>query len=514
MTIVEERQAHRERAARVVGLYEKLLVLRLVHLAQSLGSEVPERPERARFVDRWSSLERMNPEGLQRAARDPHLTAWVATGEELIRNGIYQRYPDAHPKRHLDGFGRLLLSWAQQLPDGSHGQVELAGQPAVDLMFGDVVLLGPFRDAHRTLSWRTRGGVLRVGWSDAEPIVEASLGAADAVELARDDWQCFRKPRGATIPIDVWTWPRLDNDRPPVDPDGLRDALEQAWAGVPSALQPLIHSTCRAVTAGASGGRWIAGLLSLREGATPGSRELLELACFDLVSRLVYIQSASEALDLPKPVLVELARRMAARWLGEDAEAGFDPETKGRWGALLSALRETGAGRTLFEEIDEVGAAVQLSDAPPVPPAPDAPHLLLPLSDAAAAQMPQRLQLKKTRERGASNVNDFTALNGLSYLSEPALREVLEQALGAAGESEGAAYLAAAAAYVLGEFPLCVQTLARCIRFDPDVEEYWHLLAFALRFLKRYGEFDRILFDGDRSADLLERLEPALASTS
>ena len=512
MTVVEDRQAHLERAARVVGLYEKLLVLRLAHLAQSLGSEVSERPERARFVDRWSSLERMNPEGLHRAARDPHLTAWVATGEELIRNGIYQRYPDAHPKRHLDSFGRLVLSWAQQLPDGSNGQVELAGQPIVDLMFGDMVLLGPLRDAHRTLSWRTRGGVLRVGWSDAEPIVEASLVEADEVELARGEWQCFRKPRGGTIPIDVWTWPRLDNDRPPMDPGVLRDALDQAWAGIPSALQPLIGSMCRAVTAGASGGRWIAGLLSLREGATPGSREFLELACFDLVSRLVYIKSVSEALDLPKPVLVEFARRMAARWLGEDAEAGFDPETRGRWGALLSALRETGTSRILFEELDEVGAAaVQLPDVPPVS---GAPHLLLPLSDAAAAQVPQRLQLRKTRERVASNVNDFTALNGLSHLSRSALREVLDQALGTAGESEGAAYLAAAAAYVLGEFPICARTLARCIRFDPDVEEYWHLLAFALRFLQRYGEFDRILFGGDRSADLLERLEPVLASTS
>lgn len=513
MTILEGRPAHLERADRIVLLYEKLLILRLAHLARTLSAAAAERPERARFVERWSSLERMNPAGLHRASRDPHLAAWVVTGEELIRNGIYQRYPDAHPKRHLDAFGRLLLSWAAQLPDGSHGQVDLAGQPAVDLMFGDAVLLGPTSDAHRTASWRTSGGVLRIGWSEADRIAEASLSDPTDIHVAHGDWRCVSKPRAGSISIDVWTWPRLDNDRPPVDARTLQDVVSQAIAAVDDGLRPLLESTCRSVTAGDAGGRWVAGLVSLSGAATLGPRELVDLACFDLVNRYVYVGCASGAIDPPRPVLVELARRMAARLRAEDPEAGFDPEARDRWGALLSSLRDTTAGLNLFSELDDVGIAVQPSSVTASAPV-TVSDLLLPIGDVGVPEVPQPLRLKKTRRKAASNVNDFTPLNALSYIPESAVRAVLDQAFVAADASEGAAYLAAAAAYVVGEFEICVRSLAQCIRFDPDVEEYWHLLAFALRFLNRYKEFTEIMFGGVRSTDILERLEPLLGRTS
>jgi hypothetical protein len=238
-------------------------------------------------------------------------------------------------------------------------------------------------------------------------------------------------------------------------------------------------------------------------------RELVDLACVDLVNRFLHMVSASGAAGVPRPVRLELARRLAAQLHGESGEGISDPPISGHWDRVASKLQFTD-GVNLFGDADPVGASVE---AHPIDDRMMNTELTLPLRDMDVPEVPRPLVLKKTRRSSAMDVNDFIPLNALSYVPESVLRDVLDEAIAVERASEGAAYLAAAAAYVLGEFELCVRSLARCIRFDADVEEYWHLLAFALRFLKRLDHFNAIMFGGVRSAEILDSLEPLPART-
>ncbi len=106
------------------------------------------------------------------------------------------------------------------------------------------------------------------------------------------------------------------------------------------------------------------------------------------------------------------------------------------------------------------------------------------------------LRLCKTRYGNRERVEDWSAIDALAAMSDA---QVLRLRPDINSEVEADMYLAAICAYRLGDFQICVKALLCCVDCDDDVEEYWHLLAFAHRHLTHRDVFDRIVFGRERN---------------
>lgn len=62
------------------------------------------------------------------------------------------------------------------------------------------------------------------------------------------------------------------------------------------------------------------------------------------------------------------------------------------------------------------------------------------------------------------------------------------------GNKEAADFLSACCCYCLQEFDDSERLLRQCLYHAPDTEEFWILLAFALRHQGRKKEFDEMVF--------------------
>lgn len=113
---------------------------------------------------------------------------------------------------------------------------------------------------------------------------------------------------------------------------------------------------------------------------------------------------------------------------------------------------------------------------------------------AAVLDLGHSLRLRKTRRAERERVEDWSAIDALAARSDTNVEELLRES-----DDEASAYLAAICAYRLGRFETCVEMLCSCLRADDDVEEYWHLLAFAKRHLGHYDAFERIVFRRERN---------------
>jgi hypothetical protein len=93
---------------------------------------------------------------------------------------------------------------------------------------------------------------------------------------------------------------------------------------------------------------------------------------------------------------------------------------------------------------------------------------------------------------------DWQVLDKLTRLSPRELTRLLRHVSVRATADEASAYCAAACAYILGDCTSAAEHLRVCLQFDPDVEEYWHLLAFSNRHTGDYEAAGSILFGGRR----------------
>ena len=96
-------------ALRTRDRHEKLLLLRMIEVCDAIVERAPELAKATGFVDMWSAAATMTPVSLL-ASGQPLVDAWVGTAERLVRFGILERYPHAHPARHLKACSRVLLS--------------------------------------------------------------------------------------------------------------------------------------------------------------------------------------------------------------------------------------------------------------------------------------------------------------------------------------------------------------------------------------------------------------------
>lgn len=500
--------------------YEKQLILRLVQVCDSIIAEAPDLADVTNFERLWSAAIRVSPLGLVRASRQPLLDAWISTAERLVRYGIHKSYPEAHPARHLKNFARVVLSWAPYLPDYTRGEIRIVGQQVFQLLHGELLLIGGDRNADETLLWEVKGGTLRAGTKSNDALLVMNLSDSTETFLSDENWEVVRVPKLRSILIDTWTPEYHRNHAFSADQVSLERELVEICGQLPEDALALVTTLCSCVTRlprsvqtqqdGESDVLpWIAGLLRMPAKRFE-MRTLVESACRDLVERMLTVSPL--ALEPPSPdsdfrsLLIQVsAERLASRLLTGTSQPLGQTDGAQHWLGLIARLRQSGEGLAFLAQLGEdtetlipAGIPVhnEVEKAPPAIPVPFLESLNIPATPA----------IRKTRKASAFSVDDFSILGVVGEVDPHELERVLPLLMTGSRESETYAFNAAAVAYCLGHFELCVAALARCLEFDADVEEYWHLLAFALRYLGQRDEFNKIVFAGVRDKRLIERL--------
>jgi hypothetical protein len=500
------------RAASLAARFDKLLLFRLSQIGRIVTNDAPQLAERTGFADVWFMAGGLSAAGLALAARQPLVHAWVSSMEEMVRNGIHERYPDAHPSRQLKDFARVVLSWASHLPDACGGRIYMAGRRALQLDFGNLVLVGGDQGSNDTLAWRMQDGTLRIERNGA-CILEGPCRDPDEIRVFDPTWRLLRVPRVAGVSVDHWTPEFHRNRRPPEIMPPIEHELQEAYASLGREARSLVASVCNCATRLCPGMQWIAGLIRYQATGLSAS-ELVELACRDLVERLLMQTSICSALGPPGLIgadlrsrIVDLAAwRMAKRLSGLERTIDDDPEKSRLWHAILLRLRATSGAGEFFRALGE----------------PDFDGMEFPATGGDVLQLPPvgwegqlescpPLVLDKTRRTAAFTIDDFAALNAVSELSRATLERILSMPDPETEDPEASAFRRALAAYALGRFDLCAVCLLRCLDLDQDVEEYWHLLAFSIRRLRLLREFDDIMLGGRREIGFRQALRLRLA---
>lgn len=491
----------------IVDRFDKLLLLRLIQACETLISESTELTEATGFSDLWAAAKGIAPQGLARVSQHPLAHAWVSTTETLLKHGIHTRYPLAHPTRHLKDFSRLVLSWATHLPDGVSGRLSVPGRRATQLAFGDFVLCREDVVDTHTFIWSREGGVIRIGPA-GQPVMECGVDFKE-IQVLSPGWALLKNPRVGQIRIDVWTSEYLRNcPEVLIRPELIERSIEAVLLELDPQLRSLIESACRCVSPDSPDSTWTSGLLRMpREGMNAAL--LMELVCRDLIQRLMILNAIDQLVGAESAgsdfhsVFVELAARRLAYRLLKQETAPFDQEEQETWGALRDILRQSETGTALLSELGEEPGNPTISRQN----GPRNSVLHLPIPTEFFSDLPANLTLRKTRRGSAFSIDDFSAIDALSKFSPADVEQLwrlLSKDLSQPGEVT--TFLIAITAYILGRFDCSAGAFLRCLDFDADVEEYWHLLAFTLRHLKHYAEFDQVMFTNLRSPDLLQQL--------
>jgi tetratricopeptide (TPR) repeat protein len=234
----------------------------------------------------------------------------------------------------------------------------------------------------------------------------------------------------------------------------------------------------------------------------------VELACLDLVERLVALSSIDQLVgpqsvgsDFHSAFVKLAARRLAHGLLGRELLPRDEEEST--WTAMREVLSRSEPGCAVLRELGEQFECASAHDQNST----EDSVIRLPMPADFPANIGGELTLRKTRRRSAFTIDDFSAIDALSKIPrEDLVRLWRILCRSSPPANEPAACLIAITAYALGRFDDSVAALLRCLEFDLDVEEYWHLLAFVLRHLARYREFDEIMFGNRREASLLRDL--------
>ncbi|HKE18336.1 MAG TPA: hypothetical protein VKB80_25835, partial [Kofleriaceae bacterium] len=511
--------------------YESLLALRLIRSIDALVEATPPGPRRARLCQTAAVVGSLGAPALRRASRQPALDAWVKTADHLLSLGVFSRYPDAHPARHLEELEGLALGWATGAPEGACGRTDLRGRRALALCFGELLLVPRGRPVDQPVTWLRAGGTLLVGLADGTRLLSLDVADPELVEVLAPDWTVRRLIRHGGVLIDVWSEPYTESFAELADADGDggggRDEMarrcEEALDAL-GALRPVhrarLLSTLRCITVSVRDTRWIAGLARLPiaangPAAADPARHLVERAAADRIERLIALEELPELGGRDTRAHRGAVER-AARWCA-DRIAGSAPAAA-RAGSADDAwvrgfLSAAPSGVQILTELGE--SPVPGPTTKPAPPtgAEAAPALesapptharlaaLLPVGDsrplaAALGADPGDLLLRKTR-RGVSAIDDWSLLDRLARVDRSTLESVRDELAALESPTESAAFAAAAVSYALGDFAGCQEALRACLARDGDVQEYWHLMAFCRRHLGDMAAFERIVFDGE-----------------
>lgn len=480
---------------RIADHYEKLLVLRLVQVADAFCHDTPALSAETGFTGAWSAVETWPTGVLQSAARQPLLDSWVAMAERLVAAGVHRRYPGSHPSRHLRDFSRLALSWASEAPDGAAGQLQLLGRRSVPLVFGRAVLCTDTPTVDDELQWVVRGERLVISRADAGVIAEIDLAEPSRVTVTGPSWALVSPPSFHGILVDLRSTEYVGEYPPGRAGSDRVAAIQRALSTLDDRDLSVVTTYCRCITLRSRHGPWMAGLAVLPSPAeTDLAALLLREAHRDRLMRWLTLNVPSLNSAAPASPLSDLrdvlADQGAARIL--DARQSGEGATAAPWEIVSNLIHEimpaaprdfTDAGLGSDPFGPATGSVLQLADLPSLDGRPAA-----------------RLTLTKTR-RGTYGDLDWSAVNELSRLRQDQLRELIPSLDLAPSNTEALAFYRALVSYLLGEWETCVRELQRCMERDNDVEEYWCLLGFARRHAGARDPFDRIVLSGDRTLD-------------
>ena len=511
-------------ALRTRDRHEKLLLLRMIEVCDAIVERAPELAKATGFVDMWSAAATMAPVSLL-ASGQPLVDAWVGTAERLVRFGILERYPHAHPARHLKAFCRVLLSSRANSRERTGGEFNMGGYSAFQLLGGSRVLLGGPENRTETIVWSRDKTSLTVGRKDRDRLLEISLTDPTDFALSDPHWQLIVLPTVGQVYIDLWTPEYHRNRSCELDPAVLQRRVQQLFDELAPDVLRFVESVCHCIVGtrdlrgggGATAPRphhqdidaaWTAGLIRV-DGTDLAADAFLVMACRDLIERLLGVTptsvfgTQSPGSDFQSLFVSVGARRLANELLNRDPDETLNDDDRKHWAAATDMLGRSESGAFLLRELGENPGGFTSSSQP------DADLLEIKAQDLGWEDdaLPQMLALRKTRRNAAFSINDFSLIDILTGDAHGGAAPRL-----AANGSEAAAFAVSAAAYAGGQFDDCVAALLRCLEFDMDVEEYWHLLAFALRYGGHHDEFNDIIFKGRRDRELLLRLRETGAS--
>jgi hypothetical protein len=513
-------------AATFRARYEKLLLLRLAEMGERLNHEYSNLSARTGFSESWDLASGLTADGLTLAVQGPALAAWVDTTERLLANGIFDRYPDSHPARHLKDFGYFLINWADSFAGSVGGCIYPLARRDIYIQHGRArIRMDPVHS--EAVRWKCVDGRLSIGGHGAAGL-EIDLTEPLETESRDDGFAVAPVPQvlGVQVYSDASAYSRLAC--PPESPADFLRRVTDAVNSLGPAQLAFLRGTARAITVKpppnvvSGAGKtdlqegdeqlhpWIAGLLRVSP-IRISPTALLELAARDYIERMLCLFPPEDVSaptsfggDLQSLLVTAGAQRLVRR-LGGGGDLGVDlddDQLSQRWTAAVELLQESARSTALLDALGE-----QSDD---VAPRSDSPGrrtgTLSPPESWRVLGVPAEAVLVKTRRAAAFSVDDFSPVRAMLRVPPAALNDEVRRQKDQDDWTEESAFYLAVAAYCVGEFPLCVKFLARCISFDSDVEEYWHLLGFALRHQKCKAAFDAIMFHGIRDLPHVSKL--------
>jgi hypothetical protein len=486
--------------SRIVDRYEKLLIFRMVQVADTIIADAPEIAYRTGFREAWSNFETWPGGILARAAKLPAVDAWVRTAERLVAAGAHKRYPHAHTSRHLKDFARIELCLACDAPDGMTGRVQMLGRRSLLLNHGRLSLTTQVPTVSTLLEWSVKNNRLLLSVGEGA-VVELDLSASIEAVVPSSSWALHVVPTVRGILVDGRTHEYGGCQDDPSAASGICDAIARALDSLSSEDRTVVDTFCRCITVSSGDRRsWTAGLLSLASDEDIGAASILQRAHRDRLERLMTTTMPSMLAAAPaspasdfRSVVADLGARRLVR--DGDSQSG---EEESRWEGVVSQLAKSVEGRAFLHAtgMDATAAADGSSDN-------RAPSLFLHELIAEAGIVDPLMTgwaLQKTR-RGSRSELDWSAMNALIRRKPSEIDSLKQLSTRREPQSEETAFCSAVSAYLLGEWEACTDSVFKCLSCDPDVEEYWYLAAFAARHAGKEEVFARIMFQSDRSID-------------
>jgi hypothetical protein len=478
---------------RYARLYEKLSVFRLNAVVQRLLSDPIVPVTGTGFAESWETAQGLEVGALEAASRQPLFDLWVSTAERMIRKGAFFRYPNAHPARHLANFAILLASWASLAQNGAGGRVRLGARPVIPFLHGRLLLISESRRYGQSLGWRRDGGVISIDLQGT-PVARIDIVDPNRSEIFDDDWVLVRPNEKLDVLVDVWTPDYVEGDSLADSSSRLTDLLEACASRFDTEARSLVAAVCRCVTTDACA-PWTAGLIRLRE--TADTTALLRAACRDWIERIVAVEQLGRqpyAMDNAlRSAFVDLAatRLAGALLLGEGAADG---DEMANWSSLTELMMKEPGGSCILEALPALCGSERRAPTEDISRRKDEVMELSALEPLGSGA----LHLRKTRRGDISSADDWSAINAIAKWSEADVATTYSSLASIPHLAEADSFALSICAYLLSQFEDSYEALLRCLRIDPDVEEYWHLLAFTCRHLRRHEDFDAIIFGSKR----------------
>jgi hypothetical protein len=514
-------------AATFRSRHEKLLLLRLAEMGERLHHEYSSLSARTGFSESWDLASGLTAEGLSLAVQGPALAGWVDTAERLLANGIFDRYPDSHPARHLKDFAYFLINWAGSFVGSIGGCLYPLARRDIYIQHGHArIRMDPVHS--EAVRWKCTDARLSVGGHGAASL---EIDITDPVheESRYEGYAVAPVPYVLGVPVytDPYAYSRLGC--PPESPADFLRRVTDAMNCLGPAQLAFLRGTARAITVKppptvlSGAGKtdlqegdeqlhpWIAGLLRVSP-TRISPTALLELAARDYVQRLLCLfppegasSAASFSGDLQSILVTAGAQRLVHRLGGGGGDATLDlndDRLSQQWSAAVGRLKESARSAAFLDALAERSDGV----APRNDSSGRSTGTLTPPEPWRVLGVPVEAVLVKTRRAAAFSIDDFSPVRAMLRLPRAAMKDELRRQKDQDDCTEESAFYLAVAAYCVGDFLVCVKFLARCISFDPDVEEYWHLLGFALRHQKCKAAFDAIMFHGIRDLPHVAKL--------